>query len=338
MAKFCVLLRNTITLMYAASAVACSSEPLESDDSSQDELSTAMTSSSDTSDLESVTVVSTCTVPTIPTTSEVNLDYNRRYSVANGLAMDIAYPKTPGPHPVVVLVHGGSWYGGTKSLLFNEAMLLAGQGYVAATIDYRLSNPSKGGFHSPSEQSDVRCAIRYLRANASVYGADATRVGLVGNSAGGHLVASVQTEGSELDDGTCETPGDASVLATVGYYGIYDLRPGVVIGGALTTQRVDDFLGCARAACPSMAALASPLAHLDDPKADGPFLLTAGTADTIVDYGQSTAMLSAAHAAGVKATLVTIPGEDHNYGIFATHETLPASCTTLAFLKAYLNP
>lgn len=334
MAKFRILIRNTITLMCAASAVACSSAPIESDAS----LTDALTSTSDTSDLESVPVVSTCTVPPIPTTSEVNLDANRRYSVANGLAMDVAYPKTPGPHPVVVLVHGGSWYGGTKALLFNEAMLLAGQGYVAATIDYRLSNPAKGGFHSPNAQSDVRCAIRYLRAHASVYGADATRVGLVGNSAGGHLVASAQVEGSELDDGTCETLGDASVLATVGYYGIYDLRPGVVIGGALTSQRVDDFLGCARTACPAKAELASPLAHLDDPDADGPLLLTAGTADTIVDYTQSTAMLSAAHAAGVRATLVTIPGEDHGYGIFATRATLPASCTTLAFLKAYLNP
>ena len=70
----------------------------------------------------------------------------------------------------------------------------AGKGYVVATIEYRLS----GEAPFPAAIQDVNCAIRWMRANAAKLGVDPDKIGLVGGSAGGHLVllAAVRAERS----------------------------------------------------------------------------------------------------------------------------------------------
>jgi acetyl esterase/lipase len=55
------------------------------------------------------------------------------------LLMDIYRPDTPGPHPAVVLVHGGGWLGGSKAGHQHLGTLLARNGYVACAINYRLA-------------------------------------------------------------------------------------------------------------------------------------------------------------------------------------------------------
>lgn len=106
--------------------------------------------------------------------------------------LDLAMKKDrPGkPRPAVVIIHGGGWLEGDKSSFATRAHGVPGNivdfaalGFVAATINYRLS----GEAPFPAALEDCKCAVRWLRAHAEEYHVDPTRIGVYGNSAGGHL-------------------------------------------------------------------------------------------------------------------------------------------------------
>ncbi len=85
--------------------------------------------------------------------------------------------------PAVLFIHGGGWIEGDRSQLRGYGILLARLGFVCMCNSYRLSNESIW----PAQIQDVNCAIRYLRTNATDLGLDPDRIGVSGNSAGGHL-------------------------------------------------------------------------------------------------------------------------------------------------------
>jgi len=99
--------------------------------------------------------------------------------------LDLFQPKGRGLFPAVILVHGGAWITGNHAMENPFAMELARRGYVAATVEYRLSNEAK----YPAAIHDLKASIRWLRANAARYNIDPNRIAAVGASAGGHLVA-----------------------------------------------------------------------------------------------------------------------------------------------------
>ena len=105
------------------------------------------------------------------------------------LTLDLYLPPGTGPHPLVVWVHGGAWYEGSKEHC--PAVPLTGRGYAVASINYRLSREAL----FPAQIHDCKGAIRWLRAHAIGYGLDAGRIGAWGESAGGHLVALLGTSG-----------------------------------------------------------------------------------------------------------------------------------------------
>ena len=88
--------------------------------------------------------------------------------------------------PAVIICPGGSYHhlglkneGRTSALWFSEL------GFEAFVLEYRVAVWRR---HYPSMMQDVQRAIQLLRENASAYGIDANNVGLIGYSAGGHLV------------------------------------------------------------------------------------------------------------------------------------------------------
>ena len=107
------------------------------------------------------------------------------------LALDLARPAGAGPFPTIVFIHGGAWIGGDRSVYESEIREHAAKrGFAAASIDYRLLAPDRSGVATqpwPAQIDDVRCAIRFLRANASRFAIDPARIGATGHSAGGHL-------------------------------------------------------------------------------------------------------------------------------------------------------
>ena len=109
------------------------------------------------------------------------------------LHLDAFYPAKKGRkrHPAVLLIHGGGWRSGDRSQQIPMAQQLAAQGYVAVTAEYRLSTEAL----YPAAVHDLKAAVRWLRANAAVYGIDTTKIAALGCSAGGQLAALLGTGG-----------------------------------------------------------------------------------------------------------------------------------------------
>lgn len=287
---------------------------------------------------ESVAIRQDCRVPSPPAAGDINWAADVTFAVTEGQPqrLDIAWPKHEGPHPVVVLIHGGGWSGGDKSAYHSAMRLLAGQGYAAASVDYRLAAAPRNVF--PAAVEDVRCAVRWLRAHADTYQMDSSRVAAMGSSAGAHLAAMLGTAADVEDlDGACPARHvSPAVSAVVAIAGPHDIRT----AGALDpSQRgmVENFLGATPEADPERALLASPAVHAS--AGDPPFLLIHGTADDVVPIQQSRSMRDTLRAAGVPATLVELPGVGHSVDEFSREPRFRTStCTTLAFLREQLRP
>ncbi|AWW32650.1 pectin esterase [Echinicola strongylocentroti] len=136
------------------------------------------------------------------------------------LKMDVFYPehskkdKLPG----ILMVHGGGWRSGDRSLQAPLARALAKKGYVTAVMDYRLSleAPYPAGVH------DVKDAIKWLKSHAEDYGLDTNRVAISGGSAGGQLAALVaMTNGrGEYESPSSDQAASASVHALIDMDGV----------------------------------------------------------------------------------------------------------------------
>ncbi len=145
------------------------------------------------------------------------------------LKLDLARPgKGKGPYPALVFIHGGGWRSGGRWNNTSYIREAAGRGYVAVTVDYRLTSVSDGPkakYPFPAQIHDVKCAVRWLRANAEKYNVDPARIGAYGYSAGGHLALLLGlTDSSDGLEGNCGNLNFSSkVQAVVSRSGSTDL-------------------------------------------------------------------------------------------------------------------
>ena len=214
--------------------------------------------------------------------------------------MDIYFPASGGPWPVLAYVHGGSWMHGDKSeaILFAEQM--TSQGYLVVSINYRLYPEGK----FPNMIEDVKCAIRSLRAHASEYNLDRDHIAAIGPSAGGHLVSLLGTS-------------DQSAGWDVGQYLDQSSRVQAVIAMAPITDLSRNFPNADIETMKRVGfgehnvAEASPITHVtaDDP----PFLLIHGEQDTLVPYEQSQLMYERLVQTNVPAQLVIVKNAGHSF-------------------------
>ena len=121
------------------------------------------------------------------------------YGTADGqqLTMDYYAPKGKGKHPIVIIIHGGGYIGGT-SRNGSEAYcadFLAPAGYAVFAVNYRLAPK----YPYPDMVEDVERAVRYLRYNAKKWNAEGNEMALVGGSAGGFLSNMVGLVGAKGD-------------------------------------------------------------------------------------------------------------------------------------------
>lgn len=105
-------------------------------------------------------------------------------------SLDIYVPVFGQDHPVVVWVHGGGWRGGDKGQVDIKSEAFVAEGYLFASINYRLSPEV---IH-PTHVQDVASAIAWLYRNIADYGGNPDALFLIGHSAGAHLVALVSTD------------------------------------------------------------------------------------------------------------------------------------------------
>ncbi len=93
--------------------------------------------------------------------------------------------------PTILLIHGGGWRTGDKSLMFPLAEQLAAGGYTVVVPEYRRSIEAM----YPAAVHDLKSAIRWMREKSSEYPIDTTRIAVMGCSAGGQLSALLGTTG-----------------------------------------------------------------------------------------------------------------------------------------------
>jgi PelA/Pel-15E family pectate lyase len=138
------------------------------------------------------------------------------------LHLDIFAPEKPGKYPALLLIHGGGWRSGDRTMENQLAQQIASQGYVTATVEYRLSPEAL----YPAAVYDIKAAIRYLRANARKLNIDANQIAVSGTSAGGQLAALAgMSAGVALFDAEAANPKlSDKIQAVIDIDGVLDFR------------------------------------------------------------------------------------------------------------------
>ncbi|WP_182866906.1 alpha/beta fold hydrolase [Rhodopirellula sp. JC639] len=230
------------------------------------------------------------------------------------LTMHLVLPKEPSdkPLPLYVWVHGGGWQGGTKEGGVRQVVPLVRRGFVGATIEYRLT----GEAPFPAQIEDCKCAIRYLRAQASKYNLDVDRIAVGGSSAGGHLVALLGTSGGveDLEGSGGWADQSSRVQAVVDLYGPTDFKTFVTTPGYERHNQdgspESKLLGGGEVLNkPEGIKQVNPITYVDQD--DPPFLIIHGSDDRTVPPNQSELMHQALRAAKVESTLHVIDGAGH---------------------------
>ena len=238
------------------------------------------------------------------------------YSKPNGkpILLDLHVPDGPGPFPAAILVHGGGFDEGSKSTNVRPLFdVLANAGFAWFSIDYRLAPAA----HHKEANEDVVSAIKWLKANATQYRVDVTRIALIGESAGGFLVNYAATH---------ESP-ETKVAAVVDFYGPVDygrlalerrdhperfnmksINRHAANGGGIHFFEVEELndagLAKLRASAPLFAV------H----RGMSPFLIIHGTKDDQVPYSQSELMCQAMHKVAAKCQLIPVNDGGHGMG------------------------
>lgn len=230
-----------------------------------------------------------------PVVTRTDLIYGRVEGSA--LLANLAYPDGPGSRPAILSVHGGRWRAGNRTDASSiKVTEWAGFGFVAMSIDYRLV----GGSPAPAAYLDTRCAIRWLHAHADDYGIDPTRVYLIGQSAGGHLVSLAGT----LGDGPFPKAGGwdtaaSDVRAVISVAACYELN--TLSWGNLWTPVAGDVEEARR--------LASPQTHVS--ATTRPTLVIHSDDDKSVPVQQAVDFVEKLKAAGVQHRFVHYTDRGH---------------------------
>ncbi len=229
----------------------------------------------------------------------------------HSLQLDLYLPDSPLSNsnkkkpPLLMWVHGGGWRNGDKGQINPTFIRLTGEGYATASINYRLN----GLMGHPEHIHDCKAAVRWLRANAQKYGYDATRIGVGGGSAGGHLALMLGMTGDveALEGDIGEHLGQSSrVAAVLDLFGPSDF---------VTFSKGNSRFQSRHRDAEDRFRTASPLNYLSDD--DAPVLIFHGDDDPTVPASQSELLHERYQAAGLESTLHIIPGAGHGGSEFS---------------------
>lgn len=274
----------------------------------------------------------------MPETVAAKVQSDVVYSRASGeeLKMDVFSPtNTTGKSlPMVLYVHGGGWTTGTKSMLsmMPGPTELLRRGYLVVTINYRLAPKHK----FPAMIEDAKCAVRFLRAHARDFSLDPERIGVMGDSAGGHVVAllglTVANAGFEGEDWSDQS---SRVQAVVDLWGPTDFASGN--SNFITLKLIQDAFGATNTTDPILIR-ANPVTYVS--RHAPPFLILHGDKDNLVDLQQSADLDARLKTVGADSTFVVITNLAHGYvpvGLKASPDNAALSNLIADFFDRHLR-
>lgn len=257
---------------------------------------------------------------------------NLPYAAGSGRQkIDIYYPEGEGPFPVILSVHGGAWFMGSRSD-HHVAYLLPflRHGYAVAPIGYRLADEAV--FPQPVE--DVSRAIAFVEQNAALLCVDAGRMGMYSGSAGTPIasVAALKTHTVKAVLLLCPILDFASMTRQFGEIGLARER---FDPPELDTSIEALYLGGSVEEMKEAARAANPAEYLSG---DAPhFLLMHGMADIDTPYPQSVEFARRVRAATGdegRARVELLADTGHDNGLFDTQETFQKK---LDFFDTYVK-
>jgi acetyl esterase/lipase len=226
--------------------------------------------------------------------------------------------------PALVLIHGGAWGVGKAEDLDPEGRLVAREGWVGFSVNYRLANQTPRPW--PDELTDVQRAVRWVGANAAKYGVDPTRIALLGISAGGHLGILAGEIGTAVD-GTGHPFSDSD--PPVDIRAVAAWSPPTRLSGLVTPLEgskppdcgddsscttfwrlplVTNFMKCHPETCPDKYLQASPTSRASSSTVP---IWWSNSTDELVPLVQAEALDKSLDAAKVDHLLDVVPGGGH---------------------------
>lgn len=237
------------------------------------------------------------------------------------MRMTLLVPRTTEKKPAIIYFPGGGFTTTDYEKFIEMRFALAKAGFVVAAAEYRVV-PNK----FPAILEDGKSAVRFLKAHADAYGIDASKIGVLGDSAGGYLSQMVAVTGNEkqFDKGD-NLHVDSTVQAAATLYGISDLRnigagfdeaiqkvhqsPAVTEALLVNGVAFNEYPGASILSDSDKALAASSLGHIK--KNLPPFLIMHGTEDKLVSPVQSEQLYEALKQSGNRVTYVKVEGAAH---------------------------
>jgi len=258
---------------------------------------------------------------------------------SKALQLDLYIPKqSKAEHtPLLIWVHGGAWFRGSKDEFISKngtlADKLVNEGYAIAAVNYRLS----GEAVFPAQVADINDAINYLVNHASQYNISTDKVGIMGRSAGGHLASLIATSNNDTETGFYEAnrQPEYDIAVVLDFFGPSDINAMRGNSGNVDHDAPDAaearLLGASPVERPDLAKWASSTTYIDTDTP--PFIIMHGDADGVVPDSQSRILKTRLGESGVSNKLVVVQGAGHGDPVFDTEEYVDMAAE---FIKSYL--
>lgn len=223
--------------------------------------------------------------------------------------VDLWRPAGAGPHPVVLMIHGGCWQKSIadRTLMNYAAAALVERGIAVWNIEYRGVDEAGGGY--PGTFQDVSDAADLLLETGPALGLDMSRLVVTGHSAGGHLAAWLATRANLPEDSPLATGEPLPISAVIVTGGLADLSAStpVTLPSCLANIR-NDLTGLPTTDRPDVLAETSPAELLPA----GPIIISVnGDSDRIAPPLLGRGLTETIRAAGGRAEYVEISNTGH---------------------------
>jgi acetyl esterase/lipase len=248
-----------------------------------------------------MTVEDVAQIKTIPPTATISYGENEfQYG-------DLRIPDTKGPHPVIVIIHGGCWLSQFDLHLMDAmASELTEKGFATWNLEYRRVGNTGGGW--PNTFLDVAKGVNHLRVLASQYNLNLRRVVVTGHSAGGHLALWLAHRSQIPERSGIYDPDPLPLSGVVSLAGIVDLRTYLDRTGRGCGSSVDELMGGLPEDLPQRYDQGSPI---NLTPSDLPIVLINGRRDGIVPLSHVTPYFQRAKASGEKIELIDVENAGH---------------------------